>query len=611
MDKLTFYSGFPSPSMVAATPIEISAADLPGAILAGSADTADTLQLVGGGIYDLTLAATFSSIETILGSSGHDTILLDESRFSGVQTFDGGDEPGTHWDEIVLRGTAFDLTGKTLVNIDRVSLQTDRAVLTIGGSDAAAKAKAMLASGIDSQNDTLEALGMTFTASELVTLHNQGIDTVIDAAGNHTDAAPVVAALDGDAIDAGAGERVFVDAGRDATVTDEGDSFSLLSATAPVGPSAPGRLGIDVTTGVMLSMGYTSGSTVIVGGQDIGMLWNASDSGLTLVLNANATKIRVETLLHALTYTMADVVPSASVAQQILVTLADQGGRRSVSAVTIHQDIVVIPPHLELSHASVAELAQDGTVVGLVTARADGEGDSFTYTLLDDAGHRFALEGDRLVVLHGALLDYEQQHAHTVTIRAKAADGTVIDQSFTIAVEDVVDETVTGSGLTAGGSTAASGADHSAHAGLTLIGGAGRDRLSGGEGRDMFFGKGGNDVLKGGESGDVFVFDTKPNATKNVDTILDFNPKVDAVYLNHKIFKSLSHKGTVAHPVALAASAFVKGTAALDAKHHVLYDARSGGLFYDPDGIGPAAPIKIAQLPHKLSGLNHKDFWVI
>ncbi|WP_040638711.1 hypothetical protein [Microvirga lotononidis] len=87
----------------------------------------DTLQLTGGGTFDLTHAAvcsSISSIEAVRGSDRHDTIIVDQTIFAGIATFNGGASPAAHLDEIVLRGAVFDFTGKSLVGIDRLVLET-------------------------------------------------------------------------------------------------------------------------------------------------------------------------------------------------------------------------------------------------------------------------------------------------------------------------------------------------------------------------------------------------------------------------------------------------------------------------------------------------------
>jgi Ca2+-binding RTX toxin-like protein len=573
--------------------LTLSPSEVEGSVLDGLGGN-DTLQLLDGGTFDLTTLQTFASIETIQGSAGHDTIILSADQMAGVLVLDGGGSPATHWDEVRLVGDSFDFTGKTLMGIDRIALQTDGAVLRVGDLNTA-----LLASGTASQSDTLIAASVTFTQAQVRLLHRQGIDTVVDASGTYANLAPVAAHLDGDRFEAKAGQRVFVDEGRDAVLTEDDGLLALLKVEAPVGLSAPGRLRIDLTGGVGLEGGYASGSTVRVGGIDIGMLWDASDAGLSIIFNANATPARVQEVLRSLTYTMADAVPETSVQQQIVVTLTDEGGRRSTSTVRIDQTVKVEPPQLTLSHAAVPELSPGGTLVGLLNAKAPGPG-GFTYRLLDGAGGRFILDGDRLLVAPGAGLDFETQTTHEIAVRASAADGRSFDQRFIIEVEDVRDEVIFSP---TGSATGTEGND-------TLIGGRGRDTLDGWLGDDVLYGKNGHDRLSGGKGKDTFVFDTTPSKRTNVDRIADFKVKDDTIYLDNKVFKKLGAKGSLDHPAKLNTKMFWKGSKAHDADDRVIYNPKTGVLSYDPDGTGKSAAVKIAVLSKKLA-LNAKDFFVI
>ncbi len=600
----------PLVSAFADPPLQVRPDDLPGATLQGSAGN-DTLHLLDGGTFDLTLPALFTGIAAVRGSGGHDTIVLDQARFAGITAFDGGTAAAAHWDQLVLRGAAFDLTAKTLTGIDRIALETDNAVLV-----APTLASALLASGLAAQNDRLEAVSVTLTAAQIRTLHRQGIDTVVDAAGPHRNTAPTMQNLDGDRLAATAGQTLFVDAGRNAVVADDDGAYTLLSVTAPRGLDTPGRLRLDTGGAVSLSAGYAAGSLVSVGGIEVGLLWEAGDAGLTVAFNQdNASSARVQEVVRAVTFTSAATPPQASREQVVTLTLTDVGGRRAAATVIVEQDVVVAPPEIALSHARVQELSLDGTLVGLLTARAPGLGDSVTFRLLDDAENRFAVQGDRLVVVNGARLDYEQQRSHTVKVRATAADGTIIDRTFTITVDDLADETsaIGNSGGTRGGTETRPGhpAEPGSAADRILTGGRGDDRLVGGEGRDRLYGKTGNDVLRGGENADVFVFDTRPHKKTNVDRIQDFDPEVDGIWLENKVFKALSRKGSLESPMTLSKKMFWKGAKAHDADDRVLYDPTSGALFYDADGAGKAAAVKIAVLSKNLKAVSHRDFFVI
>jgi Ca2+-binding RTX toxin-like protein len=579
--------------------LTVSPSGLEGGEFDGGAGT-DTLQLLEGGTFDLTLPAIFTGIETILGSDQHDTIVLDQARFSGLQTFNGGEKPITHWDELVLRGAVFDSTGKTLLGIDRLSLQSDNAVLI-----APDVAMAMLASGIASQNDRLEAKGVTFSAAQIAALHKQGIDTIVDEAGTHVNTAPVTDKLNSDRITTSMGRTVFIDAGRNATVFDDDGAYSLLNIAALGVLDAPGRLRIDISGAVTLVGGYAAGSLVKVGGVEVGMLWEAGDASLSIAFNGvDATSARVQEIIRAVRYRTADTPPQASTEQLVAITLTDQGGRKATSSVIVEQDVVLEPLKILLSHSGVSELAPNGTLVGLLTAKILGAGE-FTFRLLDDADDRFILQGDRLLVADGKRLDFEQHASHRIVVRATSKDGKVVDQAFTISIADVQDEdalehpTVDENGQVIG----TDGSD-------TLIGTRGRDKLFGGLGDDVIFGRPGQDTLIGGEGRDAFVFDTKPHRTLNVDRITDFAPQDDSIYLDNKVFKALGSKGSLENPAKLKTKMFWKGAKAHDASDRVIYNPKNGALSYDVDGNGGKAAVKIAVLSSKLK-ISYQDFMVI
>ncbi len=143
-----------------------------------------------------------------------------------------------------------------------------------------------------------------------------------------------------------------------------------------------------------------------------------------------------------------------------------------------------------------------------------------------------------------------------------------------------------------------------------LYGGADADTLDGGAGDDVLFGGAGPDVLYGRAGKDAFVFDTKPNGTHNVDTIKDFKVRDDSIWLAASTFKAIGHAGTDSSPAHLKGAFFWKGTAAHDSNDHVIYDPSSGALFYDRDGTGAAAQVRIAQLATHLK-MTAKDFFVV
>ena len=136
-----------------------------------------------------------------------------------------------------------------------------------------------------------------------------------------------------------------------------------------------------------------------------------------------------------------------------------------------------------------------------------------------------------------------------------------------------------------------------------LYGYAGADKLLGGAGNDVLAGGAGNDVLSGGAGADVFLFDTAPNRSTNLDRIQDFSVPGDTIRLEDAVFRGLARG-------ALAADAFCVGAGARDGEDRIIYNKATGALSYDADGSGAAAAVKFAQLAAGLA-LSHADFFVV
>ncbi|MFM2059177.1 MAG: hypothetical protein RLY71_3562, partial [Pseudomonadota bacterium] len=126
---------------------------------------------------------------------------------------------------------------------------------------------------------------------------------------------------------------------------------------------------------------------------------------------------------------------------------------------------------------------------------------------------------------------------------------------------------------------------------LTLVGharnGAGNDLanvitgndqnnlLWGLDGDDTIHGGAGRDTLVGGAGSDQFVFNTAPGGD-NIDTISDFVAGADRLVFDSTVYTSL-------HP-GISAGTFLS------------FDASSGHLFYDADGVGSQEAVQIATL---------------
>jgi parallel beta-helix repeat protein len=87
---------------------------------------------------------------------------------------------------------------------------------------------------------------------------------------------------------------------------------------------------------------------------------------------------------------------------------------------------------------TVAENAGSGAQVGITAFADDLDGtDTVTYSLLNDAGGRFAIDSLTGVVTVNGALDYETGASHTIRVEALSTDGSSTFRDFTIAVTDV------------------------------------------------------------------------------------------------------------------------------------------------------------------------------
>ncbi|MBM1174999.1 Ig-like domain-containing protein [Microvirga arabica] len=273
------------------------------------------------------------------------------------------------------------------------------------------------------------------------------------------------------------------------------------------------------------------------------------------------------------------------------ITVADDESQKAEAQVTVRSEIADRPPSRPtLSNNRIDELVADGTPVGTLSAQ-DSNGQTIAYSLVGAGDAPFEIVGSELRVKNGVALDYEQTTSYTFTIRTSAG-GLSNDRVVTISVNDVGVESTAGS-----------------VANDVIKGGVGKDTLGGGLGDDKLFGGLGNDTLKGDGGKDIFVFATKTNKKTNVDKISDFVVKDDSIWLDNAVFTKIG-KGSEDKPGKLAKAMFWTGKEAHDASDRIIYDKKSGALYYDADGTGRSAQVKFATLKKGLS-LTEKDFFVI
>jgi Ca2+-binding RTX toxin-like protein len=173
-----------------------------------------------------------------------------------------------------------------------------------------------------------------------------------------------------------------------------------------------------------------------------------------------------------------------------------------------------------------------GVVVGHIDLNALDLDGSVTYQLVDSNDGRFSLDpetGDVKVV--GRPIDFEEQHSLDIVVRANSSDGSFVDKTFTIDINDVWErEPNQNIHWSIGGQAATNGDDvidlrnsseylnpgsgpfnenhhiNPAEAGSghdTVFAGDGNDIVYGAAGNDALYGEWGNDRIGGGDDHDV------------------------------------------------------------------------------------------------------------
>ncbi|HEX9181785.1 MAG TPA: type VI secretion system tube protein Hcp, partial [Burkholderiales bacterium] len=207
----------------------------------------------------------------------------------------------------------------------------------------------------------------------------------------------------------------------------------------------------------------------------------------------------------------------AAASHAVTVRVADSIGNTFDKSILIEVgDVNEAPTGIALSGSTIAENSAAGTVVGALAGSDPDAGDVFGFSLLDDAGGLFAIDGTDLVV--AGALDYEQAQGHVVLVRVTDSGGLTYDEAFALEVLNVPGVTITGSqkadridaAQTVAGQPLPTGEEDAISGGgasdrIDALGG--NDIVSGGDAADWLNGGAGDDVLTGGAAADRFVFE--------------------------------------------------------------------------------------------------------
>lgn len=93
------------------------------------------------------------------------------------------------------------------------------------------------------------------------------------------------------------------------------------------------------------------------------------------------------------------------------------------------------PSDITLDNTTISENTAIGTALGTLSGTDPDTGDVLTYSLPDDAGGKFRIEGDQVVV--NGTLDYEQASLLSITVRATDLNNNSFDRTMAITITDV------------------------------------------------------------------------------------------------------------------------------------------------------------------------------
>ncbi|MCH2247167.1 MAG: Ig-like domain-containing protein [Crocosphaera sp.] len=124
----------------------------------------------------------------------------------------------------------------------------------------------------------------------------------------------------------------------------------------------------------------------------------------------------------------------------ITIETTDTEGETYQETLTITVNNVNNPPSdIQLSNTNIDENTANNTVVGIFSTTDTDVGDTHTYSLLNNAGGRFGLLGNQLIVTDSNRLDFEQSTSHDITIRSTDNQGASRNENFSITLNNIVE----------------------------------------------------------------------------------------------------------------------------------------------------------------------------
>lgn len=543
---------------------------------------ADGRGRLGGGEFSASYSQPAFNINTIKGTIFRDTIV------SG----DLGGTDAAHGVKIFGRGLSDTLAGGDGADSLDGGSEDDR-LSGGGGNDT-------LVGGTGS-GDVAEFRGRWF---EYIIRQNSstGSIAVIDQAAGRDDA-DVTTEIELYSFRGGTGGVAAIISAAPTAIDDTGTGNATgnvltndTDPNAPVGDTKTVdgiRLGAQAAGGAFGSVGTIAGT--------FGSLTVASNGAFTYTVAASSTAVLAlrsgQTASEIFTYRMHDAF-SLSDTAQLTITI---NGVNDAPVVT--------------SSAAVA-VTENTTAVTTVTS-TDFDSTSRSYSITGTDAALFSIDPASGALAFKTAPDFEAARSNVYALTVIASDG---DQSSTqalsVTVTNAVGNTVAGTGqndkvsLKKGIAGKAATNEEDAIKGKNgndkLNAAGGNDTVKAGAGNDTIIGGRGLDVVRGNDGKDAFVFNAALGPA-NIDTIADFKHDTDRLQLSKAIFAKI---GATLDPTEFFAK---KGAVkAHDRDDRIIYDTKSGKLFYDDDGgkKGGHEAVLFATLSSK-PALDHGDFVIV
>ncbi|QRM29387.1 cadherin domain-containing protein [Microvirga sp. VF16] len=559
---------------------------------------------------------TYDSIENLVGSE-HSDALTGTETYNWMAGNDGNDLiKGLGGDDLIWgQGGNDTLVGgagnDTLNGGDRFDYASYQDV-TVGGVEASLDDSTQNEGDAEGDSyDSIEGLigsaqadGLTGDANNNVLIGGAGADTLRGAEGSDT----LVGGAGGDTLRGYDGFDYASYANADAGVTAD-LSNPVIFDLAPVGfasVAGTGEAAGDTYEDIEGLIGSNAGDTLYGSSIDNHIL--GGDGNDILTGRAGNDTLDGGSGLNTAVFSGSRAQSSVTRNADGTVTVTGPDGIdllkdvRQLQFADGTEFVNAAPTGLTLSNASIRENAPGNAEVGTLAA-TDLDGDRITYSLAPGSSGSFGIIGNSLVVT--GPLDFETRPLNQVTILASDPYGGVASLTVNITVTNYTGETTP---FTLRGTSRADTLRGEA-GNDTIYGSNGNDTLYGEFGNDRIFGGTGNDKLYGSSGKDVFVFDTRLNKSTNVDRIYDFRSSDDSFYLDNKYFTKLG-SGSLSKPKKFKSDMFIEGKKAQDREDRIVYDKKTGALYYDQDGTGSKAQVKIATISNKVK-LYYHDFYVI